>query len=56
MITEEPSLALWSIIFVFSIPQWKMETIFKCTKRKISYHSQYGSESLYWNQVGLVLH
>ena len=55
MITKKPYLALWSMIFVFSITQWKMWTIFKCTQSKISHHSRYGSESLYWNQAGLLL-
>ena len=51
MITKKPYLALWSMIFVFSILQWKMQTIFKYTQSKISHNNRYRRESLYWNRA-----
>ena len=55
MITETPYLALWPMIFVSSIPRWKMPNILKFTQRKISHYSRYGSNSLYFHQAGLGL-
>ena len=55
MITKKTYFSLWLMIFVFSIPQWKMQTIFLIHSKKNISSQSIWKQNIYRDQAGLVL-